>query len=139
MATRSTITARLSDGRFATIYCHFDGYPEHNGRILFRHYHTQESIDKLIDLGDLSQLAESTDCPEDHSFGSPEDGFCVAYGRDRGESDTQANYAATADQALSENKYGPQEFDYLWDGQHWHVNGVELSPFMWDEEGSPHA
>lgn len=86
MSTRSMIFKENQDGTFTGIYCHFDGYPEHNGRILRNFYATEEQVDKLIALGDISSLDESPESPpEGHTFGNPVKGFVVAYHRDRGE------------------------------------------------------
>ena len=128
MATRSTITALLSDGRYGSIYCHFDGYPSHNGQLLVDHYRDQAKVDALIALGDLSVLGKSTDKPEGHSYDSPVEGFCVAYGRDRGEQNTEAGYAATPGGAITQGRYGPQEYNYLWDGTEWTVGGRAMLP-----------
>ena len=38
MATRSNTGIENENGRVSAIYCHWDGYPEHNGRILKEHY-----------------------------------------------------------------------------------------------------
>lgn len=86
MSTRSMIFKENQDGSFTGIYCHFDGYPGYVGRCLKRFYASEEMIDKLIALGDISSLDESPDDPPaDHSFSSPAKGYVVAYHRDRGE------------------------------------------------------
>lgn len=127
MATRSLITAKLSDGRFGSIYCHFDGYLSHNGQILLEHYNDQVKVDALIALGDLSVLGESVECPAGHSFGKAVKGYCVAYGRDRGEEESEAGYGPTVEIAIKEGRYGAQEYNYLWDGTEWFVNGLPLA------------
>ena len=38
MGTRSKIGILRRDGTVDHIYCHWDGYPEHNGVILFNDY-----------------------------------------------------------------------------------------------------
>ena len=38
MGTRSTIALEYADGTVHQVYCHWDGYLEHNGRILQEHY-----------------------------------------------------------------------------------------------------
>ena len=88
MSTRSTLTLKQEVNGiicYKTIYCHFDGYPEHHFPILMKHYDTIEKVEELINLGSLSILDESSDCPEDHSFDNAIKGYCVAYHRDRGE------------------------------------------------------
>ena len=72
MATRSLIGIKLEDNIVKTIYCHWDGYPEHNGKLLIDHYNSPAAITELMELGDLSSLAESPD-------------QCKAYHRDRNE------------------------------------------------------
>ena len=85
MGTRSYIITANPKGDFTGIYCHWDGYPSHNGKILHENYDTQEKVETLIALGDLSSLRESPACPEGHSYRTPVAGHCIAYGRDRGE------------------------------------------------------
>ena len=38
MATRSAIGLKKIDGTIEAVYCHWDGYPAHNGKILMNHY-----------------------------------------------------------------------------------------------------
>ena len=92
MATRSTIAIENTDGTVRQIYCHFDGYLDHVGRTLFENYSTQDAMSALIDLGDLSSLGErlAPNEDEEHSYANPIDGVCVAYGRDRGETGSDA-------------------------------------------------
>jgi hypothetical protein len=57
MSTRSTISIETPEG-IRSIYCHFDGFLDHNGKILKEHYDTAEKVNALIDLGDISSLGE---------------------------------------------------------------------------------
>jgi hypothetical protein len=59
MATRSRIAIENQDGTVTSIYCHFDGYLEGVGKTLFEHY-DREKTEKLMELGDISVLGEST-------------------------------------------------------------------------------
>ena len=108
MSTRSTISAKLGDDIYS-IYCHFDGYTQHHLPILTEHYNDEESIKKLIGLGDLSVLDISTECPEGHSFESPVKGYCIAYGRDRGENGTEAR------KTFHRFNIKKEEYNYFWD------------------------
>ena len=72
MATRSLIGINLNNGITKIIYCHWDGYPEHNGQLLVNNYNSPSAVVELMELGDLSSLAESPD-------------QCKAYHRDRNE------------------------------------------------------
>lgn len=56
MATRSRIGIELPNGHVRSVYCHWDGYPEHNGRILNTHYTQREDVEQLIAGGDISSL-----------------------------------------------------------------------------------
>ena len=77
MATRSYIGKRLDDGKIQYVYCHFDGYPSHNGAILTEHYTTEDKIIDLLNLGHMSQLdSEVSHCKaygEEYSVGDMED------------------------------------------------------------------
>jgi len=117
MSTRSHIFAKMSDGRVAVIYCHFDGYLEHNGSILKNYYNVQEKVEALIKLGDLSMLSKSTDCPFGHSYESRVNGYCVAYGRDRGEENTEAKYYDNLEMAYMSTP--KEDYSYYWDGEKW--------------------
>lgn len=90
MATRSTIALEAANGTVTQIYCHWDGYLDYNGKILFEHYQDPAKVQQLMELGDISVLKESVDCPEGHSFDTPAKGCTIAYGRDRGETETEA-------------------------------------------------
>jgi len=59
MATRSRIAIENENGTVTSIYCHFDGYLRGVGKTLFEHY-DREKTEKLMELGDISVLGEST-------------------------------------------------------------------------------
>jgi hypothetical protein len=88
MSTNSRIGIENSDGTVSSVYCHWDGYPSHNGIILMEHYQDREKVQKLINLGSLSLLDERVepDVNETHSFDKPIQGITIAYHRDRQES-----------------------------------------------------
>ena len=54
MGTRSRIGIQLKDNSVLSVYCHYDGYPEFNGRVLRDNYDTVEKVRELIDGGDMS-------------------------------------------------------------------------------------
>jgi len=56
MGTRSRIGIQLKNNSIVSVYCHRDGYPEFNGRILRDHYDTVEKVRDLIDGGNISAL-----------------------------------------------------------------------------------
>lgn len=59
MGTRSIIAKSQMSGSFIAIYCHWDGYPDCNGRILVNHWTNQKDIDELFSLGHLSALGHN--------------------------------------------------------------------------------
>jgi hypothetical protein len=77
------------------VYCHWDGYLEHNGAILNKHYASSSKANNLIALGDISSLRP--EIGEKHAFSKlevPMDGdaydklygnMTTFYTRDRGE------------------------------------------------------
>jgi len=56
MGTRSRIGYELPDHSVVSVYCHWDGYVERNGRILVEHYQDREAVKELIDGGSMSSL-----------------------------------------------------------------------------------
>ena len=117
MGTRSTIAIQNANGTVTGIYCHWDGYVSHNGKILAENYTTEAKVRELIALGDLSSLGDTVGVKTD--FEDAAKGQCVAYGRDRGETgvdaDTFDSHAELVDQI-------GQEYDYLFvPGQGWSV------------------
>lgn len=98
MATRSTIAIETTDSNgnriVKSIYCHWDGYPENNGKMLQECYTDREKVEALIELGAISSLGSSIDPDGPHSFNSPQPGVTVAYHRDRGEKKQSSIHAS---------------------------------------------
>lgn len=122
MATRSTIALEFADGTVQQVYCHWDGYLEHNGQILFENYTNPFKLRDLIDMGDLSSLGPVVG--EKHPFSphsSKEDealyehakdqGYCTFYGRDRGEEGVAAKKFADFADYVANHQY--EEFEYI--------------------------
>jgi hypothetical protein len=86
MATRSRIGIENEDGTVSSVYCHWDGYPSHNGDLLVKHYSDRENVEALIALGSISSLRKNlVNTSGTHSFESPQEDVTIAYHRDRGE------------------------------------------------------
>lgn len=110
MGTRSTIAMEQPDGRVMQIYCHWDGYLDHNGYILNDHYRDRAKVLALMLLGDISSLRP--EIGEAHDFDRPANNqWCVAYGRDRGESDTAARVFQDFEDYRENHQY--EEFEYI--------------------------
>ena len=56
MSTRSVIGIMNDDKTVNSVYCHFDGYPEHTGYFLKKFFDTTEKVQNLISNGDISSL-----------------------------------------------------------------------------------
>ena len=128
MATRSRIGLLLEDGTIESVYCHWDGYPEHNGRILQDHY-DQTKLVALLALGDISSLAPEIgerhpfsqfDVPQDQRVNY--DNWTTFYARDRGETgvgskrhQTVSEFFDAADGCGAEYVYLMQHGVWRWD------------------------
>lgn len=119
MSTRSLIVTKTDDDKYRGIYAHWDGYPEHNGLILQNHYTDQNKINALINFGNVSVLAPSVEKPKGHTYNTPAKGYCVFYGRDRGEEGQEPFTKFSIDAVL--NYDCGQEYVYIWDGSKWVV------------------
>jgi hypothetical protein len=114
MGTRSRIGVMHGD-KLKSVYCHWDGYLEHNGRILQDHYDSAKA-NHLVSLGFISSLGP--ELGEKHPFSQfevnmPSDEFkekygnmCTFYGRDRDE--TGVDF--TVDQSYEE--FLSKDYDY---------------------------
>ena len=127
MATRSTIALEFADGTVGQVYCHWDGYLAHNGKMLQEHYSDPFKLRDLIDHGDLSTLAIHIGSKHDFDTQVPYE--CTFYGRDRGETDTQARYFPNFDEYFTEGQM--EDFNYILrtDGN-WYVREYDSEPFV---------
>jgi hypothetical protein len=85
MSTRSAIIIENEDGTAEGIYCHSNGYPSNNGKLLLKHYKDEAKIRALIALGDISSL--DAEIGEKHPFEYDQrpENVVTAYHRDRNE------------------------------------------------------
>jgi hypothetical protein len=122
MATRSYIGIRNTDASVDYIYCHFDGYPEHNGAILREHYSNINRVNELLNLGDLSVLGKFIG--EKQDFDKRVVGNCLAYGRDRGESNVSKKNTGYDELITNQDV----DYVYVFDGDYWECHKT------WDPE-----
>ena len=92
MATRNRIAIETQDG-VISIYCHWDGHIETNGKILFENY-DREKTEQLIALGNISSLGKTIETTD-------------AYHRDQGDDLIQKLYLDVED--LFENGFNSGE------------------------------
>lgn len=107
MSTRSFIGFCATNDKFFGIYCHYDGYPEHVGKILVEHHNSFAAVEALTEgshirnfdhdgtvcrFGEGDGAAEMYDsleevlsCGFDYAYlYSDQDNCWKCYGRDRG-------------------------------------------------------
>jgi hypothetical protein len=121
MGTRSTIALEFADGTVEQVYCHWDGYLEHNGKILLENYSDPFKLRKLIDNGDISSLG--TEIGSKHPFSPHGEGAQAAYdeavkagattfyGRDRGETGITAKKFVSFSSYVANHQY--EEYEYI--------------------------
>jgi hypothetical protein len=119
MGTRSTIALEFADGTVEQVYCHWDGYLEHNGQILLKHYSDPFKLRDLIDLGGFSSLEATVE------------GTATTAYTQRGEELSIQKFKDIQDYYA--NVYG-EEYDYIlsmnWEGKaQWYVR-------YWDTQGN---
>jgi len=98
MSTHSVIAVAYPD-HLEAVYCHWDGYLEHVGKILFSHYDREKAI-KLVKLGYISSLDK--DIGEKHDFDDSELGSTTFYGRDRGDDGCEKKRVNNIEELYSE-------------------------------------
>ena len=129
MGTRSRIGVMHGD-KVKSIYCHWDGYLQHNGRILQEHYDSAKA-NHLVALGDMSSL--QADIGEKHAFSKFEfdiehrvhnDEWCTFYGRDRGEKGVEFKVAQTFDEFMEQCDNCGAEYYYIIKDNVWYVGNI---------------
>jgi hypothetical protein len=121
MATRSSIAVQHEDGTISSVYCHWDGYLEHNGKMLVEHYASQELAETLVSGGAISQLQKRiAPISAAHSFERPEKDVTVFYARDRGEELKVSRFENLEMYRLTNDR---QEYDYIFREGEWQLWG----------------
>lgn len=114
MSTRSRIGVLNPDTNIVTsIYCHFDGHPSNNGKLLLDFYNTKDKAEELISYGDMSSLKKTI---ADSKF----------YIRDCDDVDCWSR-ESTEDGFYHSLK---EEYNYLFKHNKWHLEGVALTEEM---------
>ena len=138
MATRSTIALEFADGTIGQVYCHWDGYLAHNGKMLQEYYSNPFILRDLIDLGSLSSLRPQIGTKHPFSmfeanmtqdeYANQYRDMCTFYGRDCGEGSADATYFKDYLHFLVDGQ--AEEYDYILRN----VNGV-ATWFVSDHDG----
>ena len=133
MGTRSRIGVMHGDN-VKSVYCHWDGYLEHNGVILQEHYNSAKA-NELVSLGDLSALRpeigdqhpfsqfEVDDMDRDDFIRTTEN-MCTFYGRDRCETGTEFKTSSTFESFFDQVEGGGGEWYYIMKDGVWYVGST---------------
>ena len=121
MSTRSNIALVKGGGTVEAIYCHHDGYPEGIGQTLAKCYGEEEEVAAMLDLGDMSILADTLET-------------CVFYHRDFGGENTAENtravrYASLAECVAAQDGGVYIEWLYLFADDCWWVRALRGDGF----------
>ena len=125
MGTRSMIAIQNPYSKdVRAVYCHWDGYLEHNGSILNKHYSNSAKVNNLIALGGMSSLR--AEIGDKHAFSEHElpkaevEAFraatrdmCTFYGRDRGETGSEFRVFPTLAEAADYYDHCGAEYLYV--------------------------
>jgi hypothetical protein len=115
MSTHASIWMKNSNSKVSGIYCHFDGYLSHVGRILETYYADAEKAKALISLGNISYLGTTLKSKAgqdvDNNFNKTvdTDQYTLVYGERPSE----------ADDVESMMIGHREEFNYFWNGNDW--------------------
>ncbi len=141
MGTRSRIGVMHGD-LVKSVYCHWDGYLAHNGKIL-NEYYTSAQANELVALGDLSSLRSSIGV--EHAFShydtemNQEEYFklygemTTFYGRDRGEENTEFKVAHTFAEFLEQCDNCAAEYYYIMKDGVWYVGTTYDNMHPWSK------
>jgi len=135
--TRWNVGIEAPNGKIASTYGHYDGYPEHAGKMLKRYYSNTGKVKQLLKLGKqgISTIDKSIKGGDDHSFAKPKKGETVFYGRDRGEKDNHSNISKSREELLKgRNRWsGGTEFMYIWSvkDKKWYYVSRYSNPQEW--------
>jgi hypothetical protein len=136
MATRSAIGVMHGDN-CKMVYCHWDGYLEHNGEILFNHYDSPKA-NHLVAIGNLSSLKvdigekhyfSQFDC-DDPDYEKKYGNMCTFYGRDRQEEDQGYKTFTKFSEAVEYYKDIGVEFMYIMRDDVWYVTSGDMTELV---------
>jgi hypothetical protein len=136
MGTRSRIGVMHGD-KVKSVYCHWDGYLAHNGKLLQENYDSAKA-NHLVSLGDMSSLRAEigikhpfsgydvtpniTSQKYDELYGD----MCTFYGRDREETDVDFKVALTFQEFVDQCNNCDAEYYYIMRDGVWYC-GVNRS------------
>ena len=105
MSTRSMIAIQDADGTCYAVYCHFDGYVSHMGKMLTTHFNSMEKAVELVNEGEL----RSVDVDKDGIIELEH--FVEDFAK------REIEYYDTMEDMLNAFRNSDREFIYLWDDE----------------------
>lgn len=142
MSTRSFIAIETDTG-YKAIYCHWDGYPSYNGKILAKYYQDKEKVNSLIAHGDADFIGEKIDpdpkYPHSTSLkpGEYQKDVCMFYNRDYGK-ELVIHYCKTIEKLFDQANNSWAEYIYIYRNQlgnddnhknnHWDCYEPDMEP-----------
>ena len=108
MGTRSRVGV-MHGNVCKSVYCHYDGYLQHTGEILFKHWDSVRA-NELVALGDNSGVQETVEA--------------MNFYKDRGESDVGYQTAQTFEEFLEQVNNCFAEYYYVMRDGVWYVGAV---------------
>ena len=139
MATRSFIAMKTCTD-FNGVYCHWDGYLEHAGRILRQHYTDPAKVVELIEHGDISSLQAEIGSPHGPEWDYPRGSLPEAttfYGRDYGRNDWgRPTSEITLEGIMDHANQRGCEYFYLFAGGQWSY-AERVAQYVGLSDGSP--
>lgn len=129
IGTKAFIAKQQENGKYRTIFCQLDGYPEVVGATLVECYNTPDKVEALLDIGDIYTLGKKL-APDPNSPHNREDGWqkdvTVAFGRDWEESGVEAR-EYTLDELIGDyDSTEIIEFSYVFTEEH----GWQFCPLL---------
>ena len=118
MATRCRIAIKNTDDSYHSVYCHFDGYPQHTGKLLAQYWDQISHVERLMHLGDVSVLDHSCDKTK-------------FFHRDYGEQDTKALFAENFEDLLQQTLDSGGEYVYAFINNKWFYHVSENDGTDW--------
>ena len=132
-STRSTIAIEDKSGKVHGTYVHSDGYLKGVGAVLKNSFLKADKVEKLLNLGKfgISYLEDSIEGGDGHTFGKPNKGETVFYGRDRREKNDMTSDFKDRDAFLSNHT---EEFAYMFSikDKKWYYNNPKVDN-TWNE------
>jgi hypothetical protein len=132
--TRWGIGIEQPNGKIQSTYGHYDGYPQHTGKLLKKFYNNPSKVKQLLKLAKqgISYLDKSMKGGKDHSFEKPKKGETIFYGRDRGEGGSMMSNWRNRDAVKF---HSGEEYFYIYNMKEkkWYYKAEYGNPRDWTE------